>query len=56
MHLSRHPKVVFSAEHTLRPGDGKRSKDQEDGDAIIRDRRAWQHTGLRRRPDADSNQ
>jgi hypothetical protein len=24
MHLSRHRKVVFSAEHTLRPGDGER--------------------------------
>jgi hypothetical protein len=36
--------------------DLERSKDQEDGDAIIRDRRAWQHTGLHRRPDADSNQ
>jgi hypothetical protein len=35
---------------------GQRSKDRENRDAIIRDRRAWQHTGLHRRPDADSNQ
>jgi hypothetical protein len=29
MHLSRRPKVVFTAEHTLRPGDGERSINRE---------------------------
>ena len=27
MHLSRHRKVIFVAERTLRPGDGERWKD-----------------------------
>jgi hypothetical protein len=27
MHLSRHRKAILFVEHTLRPGDGERSKD-----------------------------
>jgi hypothetical protein len=30
MHLSRRRNVLFFAEKTLRPGDGKRSKDREE--------------------------
>ena len=30
MHLSRRRNVIFFAEHTLRPGDGERSKDRRD--------------------------
>jgi hypothetical protein len=30
MHLSRRSNVLFFAEKTLRPGDGERSKDQQD--------------------------
>jgi hypothetical protein len=45
MHLSRHRKVVFSAKHTLRPGDGER---WPEGKIIAQEAQAtqqWLRTG-----------
>ena len=45
MHLSRHRKAIFIAEHTLGPGDGERYKDQRMGKNRRRDVRTSKRYG-----------